>query len=182
MLLQKLASRRLSPTALQELANCPICHSVLVLALSLVLLSALPAHAQQDWTWVSGAKVVNQAGVYTGTVVPGARGGSDTWVDSSGNLWLFGGGGYDSAGKAGDLNDLWEFTPSNSQWQREQHRSDQQRRLPRATGSFRPARLACIRKHAWRPGRLKHLGGPERQLLALRRIWHGRQQHRRLSQ
>ena len=33
------------------------------------------------------------------------------WVDSSGNLWLFGGLGFDSNGSPGYLNDLWEFQP-----------------------------------------------------------------------
>ena len=36
-----------------------------------------------------------------------------SWTDSSGNLWLFGGDGYDADGGAGYLNDLWEFNPSN---------------------------------------------------------------------
>ena len=36
---------------------------------------------------------------------------------SSGNLWLFGGQGYgSSAAVNGDLNDLWEFSPSTKQW------------------------------------------------------------------
>ena len=29
---------------------------------------------------------------------------------------LFGGGGYDSAGVDGGLNDLWEFSPSTGMW------------------------------------------------------------------
>ncbi len=32
----------------------------------------------------------------------------------SGNFWVFGGIGIDSAGKQGDLNDLWEY--SNGEW------------------------------------------------------------------
>lgn len=39
------------------------------------------------------------------------------WTDSGGNLWLFGGIGYDlTAGSRGDepLNDLWKY--SNGQW------------------------------------------------------------------
>jgi hypothetical protein len=44
---------------------------------------------------------------------PGSRWGGASWTDSSGNLWMFGGQGYDSTGIApGLLNDLWEFTPS----------------------------------------------------------------------
>jgi hypothetical protein len=59
-----------------------------------------------------------QSGVY-GTLgtpaavnIPGGRSGAPSWIDSSGNLWLFGGSGYDSAGTEGTLNDLWKFNPS----------------------------------------------------------------------
>jgi len=71
------------------------------------------------WTWMSGANVVNQTGVYgtqgvgAATNVPGARWSSAAWTDASGNLWLFGGQGYDSTGN-GSLNDLWEY--KGSQW------------------------------------------------------------------
>lgn len=75
-----------------------------------------------NWTWISGASVINQPGVY-GTLgmpsasnVPGARGGSTTWTDKSGNLWLFGGAGLDSAGTSGVLNDLWKFDGSSWTW------------------------------------------------------------------
>jgi hypothetical protein len=34
------------------------------------------------------------------------------WTDSSGNFWLFGGDGYDSAAVSdGLLNDLWRYQP-----------------------------------------------------------------------
>ncbi len=39
-----------------------------------------------------------------------------SWTDSNGNLWLFGGGGYDSAGTHGFLDDLWGFDSSNWTW------------------------------------------------------------------
>ena len=75
-----------------------------------------------NWTWVSGANTANQAGVY-GTMsvahsanIPGARDSSVSWIDSSGNFWLFGGYGYDSAGVAGWLNDLWKFDGTNWTW------------------------------------------------------------------
>ena len=48
--------------------------------------------------------------------VPGARYGAVSWTDSSGNLWLFGGFGYDSTGGSGYLNDLWQYSPSTGQW------------------------------------------------------------------
>ena len=47
---------------------------------------------------------------------PGSRIYASTWTDSSGNLWLFGGDGFDSAGNNGDLNDLWEFSPVTYEW------------------------------------------------------------------
>jgi N-acetylneuraminic acid mutarotase len=75
-----------------------------------------------QWTWVSGADVVDQVGVYgsQGTAapanVPGGRFGSVSGRDSFGNLWLFGGQGYDSAGNLGGLNDLWKFDGSTWTW------------------------------------------------------------------
>jgi uncharacterized repeat protein (TIGR02543 family) len=68
-------------------------------------------------TWVSGSSSRNQPGGYgtrgvaAGSNVPGSRYGAISWIDGSGNLWLFGGYGYDSAGNLGYLNDLWEFQP-----------------------------------------------------------------------
>ena len=40
---------------------------------------------------------------------PGARSYSVSCIDTSGNLWLFGGAGYDYFGNDGNLNDLWKF-------------------------------------------------------------------------
>lgn len=75
-----------------------------------------------QWTWISGAPTVNAAGSYgtlgtaAANTVPGAREVSLSWIDASGNLWLFGGVGYDSTGTLGDLNDLWRFSPTTGQW------------------------------------------------------------------
>jgi len=72
-----------------------------------------------QWTWVSGANVANQVATYgvqgvgAATNVPGARWSSAAWSDHNGNLWLFGGQGYDSSGN-GSLGDLWEYT--GGQW------------------------------------------------------------------
>ena len=66
-----------------------------------------------EWTWVSGRSTRSQAGAYgtQGTAdssnIPGARKGAISWIDAQGNLWLFGGYGFDSDGKGGWLNDLW---------------------------------------------------------------------------
>jgi hypothetical protein len=84
-----------------------------------------------EWAWMGGSStfgnncelfygsttLCGQPGVYglLGTPavgnVPGARFGQVNWTDSSGNLWLFGGGGYDADGAWGYLNDLWKYWP-----------------------------------------------------------------------
>jgi Galactose oxidase, central domain len=80
--------------------------------------------ASGQWTWVAGSNASNQNGVYgtkgTGAAgnVPGGRQAAVLWVDTAGNIWLFGGFGLDSAGtgtpQGAILNDLWEFT--GGQW------------------------------------------------------------------
>jgi N-acetylneuraminic acid mutarotase len=75
-----------------------------------------------NWTWVSGANTANQIGTYgtkgvaAATNIPGAREGAVSWIDGSGQLWLFGGYGYDSAGSGNVLNDLWKFDGTNWIW------------------------------------------------------------------
>jgi hypothetical protein len=44
--------------------------------------------------------------------VPGGRDSSVTWTDSNGDVWLFGGEGYDASGNFGWLNDLWKYGPT----------------------------------------------------------------------
>ncbi len=69
------------------------------------------------WTWMSGSSTFQAKGVYSGAgAVPGARIGANTWFDSSGDFWLFGGLAYDVNGNVGVMNDLWKFTPSSSTW------------------------------------------------------------------
>ncbi|HEY1986528.1 MAG TPA: chitobiase/beta-hexosaminidase C-terminal domain-containing protein [Terracidiphilus sp.] len=78
-----------------------------------------------EWAWMGGSNAVGTgvlAGVYgsQGTPAagnaPGGRMGAVTWTDNSGNLWLFGGLGYDAGGNLGSLNDLWEFNPTTNEW------------------------------------------------------------------
>ena len=83
----------------------------------------LAANAQTgEWSWMGGSSTVNQSGVY-GTLgqpasgnIPGSRWYASQWTDSKGNLWLFGGDGYDASGSENTLNDLWEFNPSTDEW------------------------------------------------------------------
>ena len=70
-----------------------------------------------NWTWISGSDTVNQIGVFgtqgvsAATNVPGSRWASAAWTDAQGNLWLFGGQGFDGAGN-GSLADVWAFNPN----------------------------------------------------------------------
>jgi N-acetylneuraminic acid mutarotase len=78
--------------------------------------------ATSEWTWVSGSKLFGQNGIYgtrglaTPWNVPGARNESQSWIDSNGKFWLFGGFGHDSAGNKDALNDLWMFDPATLEW------------------------------------------------------------------
>jgi len=74
-----------------------------------------------QWTWMGGSSSVGssqgQPGTYgmlgvIGNNTPGGRFGASGWVDATGELWLFGGQGYDSTGaQQGYLNDLWKYQP-----------------------------------------------------------------------
>jgi hypothetical protein len=83
-------------------------------------LNDLWRYSDGEWTWMSGNNIVEQSGVYgilgipSPANTPGARFWPSSWTDASGNLWLFGGFGYDSAGGFGLLNDLWKY--SGGQW------------------------------------------------------------------
>jgi N-acetylneuraminic acid mutarotase len=91
-----------------------------VLAMTLIC----PAAGAQanEWTWMGGSATGNQAGVYgilrtpSSTNIPGSRRYASSWIDKNGNFWLFGGDGYDSTGTEVTLDDLWEFSPSASEW------------------------------------------------------------------
>jgi N-acetylneuraminic acid mutarotase len=78
--------------------------------------------ATSEWTWVSGSNLYGEKGIYgtrglaAPSNVPGARGESRSWIDSSGKFWLFGGFGHDSADNEGALNDLWVFDPATREW------------------------------------------------------------------
>jgi N-acetylneuraminic acid mutarotase len=48
---------------------------------------------------------------------PSQRGlGVPTWVDTAGDLWLFGGQGFDVNGVQGILNDLWRYNIASNEW------------------------------------------------------------------
>jgi len=83
-------------------------------------LNDLWKYSAGEWTWMGGSNLANQKGTY-GTLgsaassnIPGARCEAVSWIDSSGDFWLFGGLGYDSSGTRAPLNDLWIY--SNGEW------------------------------------------------------------------
>jgi hypothetical protein len=70
-----------------------------------------------EWTWVSGSNISNQLTVY-GTQgqaapgnIPGARSSAVSWIDTSGNLWLFGGADDNDFQYGPVLGDLWMYQP-----------------------------------------------------------------------
>jgi hypothetical protein len=78
-----------------------------------VSLNDLWKYSGGQWTWVGGSNIANQQGSY-GTVgvaapgnIPAARSGAVSWMDTSGNFWLFGGAFTNGA----NFNDLWEYQP-----------------------------------------------------------------------
>jgi hypothetical protein len=85
-------------------------------------LSDLWKYSAGQWTWVGGSNLSDQLGTYgtQGTPdpanSPGARQSAMVWVDVSGNFWLFGGSGFDSAGVLGYLNDLWQYSAGQWTW------------------------------------------------------------------
>jgi N-acetylneuraminic acid mutarotase len=85
--------------------------------------------SSKEWTWISGVSITpcvtlicGQPGIY-GTLgtpatgnIPGGRRAASSWIDSNGNLWLFGGIGLDASAEYGMLDDLWTFNPSTKEW------------------------------------------------------------------
>jgi N-acetylneuraminic acid mutarotase len=69
------------------------------------------------WTWMHGDSTTGSVGFYGTMGIPNAsneppaRSGAVAWVDSSNNLWLFGGSGY-----PGGLNDLWKYNITSNKW------------------------------------------------------------------
>ena len=79
--------------------------------------SAPTAAPTTGWTWISGSNQANALGIYGSPAdMPGGRDLAVSWVDNSGNFWLFGGSGYAASGDSGMLNDLWEYVPSTGIW------------------------------------------------------------------
>ncbi len=79
-------------------------------------------YSNYQWTWMGGDTIANKYGNY-GTQntadpanQPGARRFSASWLDVTGNFWMYGGDGYASAGSFGYLDDLWLYDVPSNQW------------------------------------------------------------------
>ncbi len=74
------------------------------------------------WTWMSGSSSPNQNGIYgvkgtpASTNLPGARFCAASWIDSSGNFWMYGGYGRASTNAVGGLSDLWNYNLLTNEW------------------------------------------------------------------
>ncbi|MFK7952949.1 MAG: kelch repeat-containing protein, partial [Ekhidna sp.] len=75
------------------------------------------------WTWMSGPKLINQAGNYgvkgvsSPENLPPGRYSHSMWIDDAGNVWVFGGyGRKDVDSSVGNLNDFWKFDVKTNEW------------------------------------------------------------------
>jgi N-acetylneuraminic acid mutarotase len=80
-------------------------------------LNDLWEYTNGQWIWMNGSNQAAQPGTY-GSLgvpasgnVPGARIFASGWIDTAGNLWLFGGDDIQSIPHGGKFNDLWEYQP-----------------------------------------------------------------------
>ena len=78
-------------------------------------LNDLWRYSNGGWTWMAGSKRAFVSGTAL-TKIPTARVSASSWSDLQGNLWLFGGDGFDSTGTPGILNDLWRFSKGKWNW------------------------------------------------------------------
>lgn len=60
--------------------------------------------------------VYGQFGAPSAQNMPGGRRLASGWTDSSGNLWLAGGAGFDVNFNYNPLNDVWKFSPATNKW------------------------------------------------------------------
>lgn len=72
------------------------------------------------WTWVGGSQYsgaysydFTEQGVGSTLNMPGARSTSVSWIDRSGNFWIFGGL---TENALTFLGDLWRYNPQTKEW------------------------------------------------------------------
>ena len=80
--------------------------------------------ATNQWTWINGPQLVSDQngewgvkGVPSVNNYPSARTfGPNCWTDKNGDLWLYGGYGFDRFSNQGGLTDLWRYRISTNEW------------------------------------------------------------------
>ncbi|CAN5240965.1 hypothetical protein BH09BAC5_BH09BAC5_06500 [soil metagenome] len=74
-----------------------------------------------NWIWMKGngnyLPIYGTQGVPDPNNQPSSRGwGAASWTDTLGNLWLYGGEGYDMYGGQSALADLWKYNIATNEW------------------------------------------------------------------
>jgi len=87
-----------------------------IISLIFILLINLSYAQYNEWTWLHGTNASGSCVFGTVTVpaagnTPGGRYAPNSWSDSIGNLWLFGGAVFDET-----PNTMWKYDPSIDQW------------------------------------------------------------------
>lgn len=74
------------------------------------------------WTYIKGDNVIGQISVFgtqgnaASANKPSGRTGAAHWTDNNGNLWMFGGYGFDGTSGLGYINDLWKYDIASNMW------------------------------------------------------------------
>lgn len=74
------------------------------------------------WSWIAGSDQVGEqgsygpVGVFGSSYHPGGRKNAVVWSDNNGDIYLFGGDGFDGLGASGRLNDLWKYDTGIQKW------------------------------------------------------------------
>ena len=94
------------------------------LLLFIVTFQILSVNAQVgSFAWMAGPTFTNQLGTYgtqgvpSTTNNPGSRALPISWTSLDGRLWMFGGNGHATTGSLGNLNDLWNYNATTSEWE-----------------------------------------------------------------
>jgi gliding motility-associated-like protein len=77
-----------------------------------------------QWTWINGPQYVTDQNGEFGTkgvpsplnYPPARTFGPNCWTDKNGDLWLYGGFGFDKNNNQGGLSDLWRYKISTNEW------------------------------------------------------------------
>jgi N-acetylneuraminic acid mutarotase len=75
-----------------------------------------------EWTWLSGSDLGSAQALYgtkgtsASTNIPGARYGSGVACDEVGNVWVYGGRGFDDDNVLSILNDFWKYDINSDKW------------------------------------------------------------------